>query len=57
MKFRSLFMALLSAAFMVGCAEQLPPVETFVEAEKQAFPKGGTSQQVSSDAEVKKNEN
>ena len=33
MKFRSLFMALLSAAFMVGCAEQLPPVETFVEAE------------------------
>ena len=33
MKFRSLFMALLSAAFMVGCAEQLPPVETFAEAE------------------------
>ena len=33
MKFRNLFMALLSAAFMVGCAEQLPPVETFAEAE------------------------
>ena len=33
MKFRNLFMALLLAAFMVGCAEQLPPVETFAEAE------------------------
>ena len=28
----------------------------FLEAEKRAFPKGGRSQQVSSDTEVKKND-